>query len=100
MPLPQLGPWTLLRKFTVLSLCCFAVFGIALAQLLAHQIRDRALANTVASAQLLSGTLASQLEPSDLAGSMAPARQRSLDKALTQAQAQHRIARLKIWDRS
>jgi diguanylate cyclase (GGDEF)-like protein len=84
----------------VLSLCCFAAFGIALAQLLAHQIRDRALANTVASAQLLSGTLASQLEPTDLAGSMASARQRSLDKALTQAQAQHRIARLKIWDRS
>src|SRR5439155_14263544 len=43
MPLPGLGRWTLLRKFTVLSLVCFAALGIALSQLLAHQIRHRAL---------------------------------------------------------
>src|SRR4051812_34893588 len=102
MRLPAPARWTLLRKFTVLSLVCFAVLGVALSQLLAHQIRERALSNTVASAELLSGTIASsQLHPSDLAaGGMDPARARSLDAALAQARSDGRIARFKIWSRS
>jgi diguanylate cyclase (GGDEF)-like protein len=101
MRLPRVGSWTLLRKFTVLSLVCFAVLGVALAQLLAHQIRDRALSNTIASAELLSGTIAdSQLRPADLAsGRIDPVRLRELDAALAQAHAQNRIARFKIWSR-
>src|SRR5439155_11539207 len=102
MRLPRLGRWTLLRKFTVLSLVCFAALGIALSQLLAHQIRHRALSNTVASAQLLSSTIANgQLRPSDLSGApMDPARRAALDATFAQARAQDRIARLKIWSRS
>jgi diguanylate cyclase (GGDEF)-like protein len=102
MRLPRLGRWTLLRKFTVLSLVCFAALGIALSQLLAHQIRHRALSNTVASAQLLSSTIANgQLRPSDLSGApIDPARRRALDATFAQARAQNRIARLKIWSRS
>src|SRR3954447_13578416 len=78
MRLPAPGRWTLLRKFTVLSLVCFAALGVALTQLLAHQIRHRALSNTVSSAQLLSSTIANgQLRPSDLTGApMDPARRR------------------------
>jgi diguanylate cyclase (GGDEF)-like protein len=98
MRLPRVRDWTLLSKFTVLSLLCFAVLGVALSQLLAHQIRERALSNTVASAQLLSGTIAdTQLRKSDLTGRLSPARVRALDDALAQAQAQGRIARMKIW---
>jgi diguanylate cyclase (GGDEF)-like protein len=102
MRLPGIGRWTLLRKFTVLSLVCFAALGIALSQLLAHQVRQRALSNTVASAQLLSSTIANgQLRPSDLSGApMDPARRRALDATFAQARAQNRIARLKIWSRS
>src|SRR4051794_11534490 len=100
MRLPRVGDWTLLRKFTVLSLVCFAVLGIALAQLLAHDVRQRALSNTVASAELLSGTLAStELRPSDLTRGVGPARARALDEAVAQAQAQNRLARLKVWSR-
>jgi diguanylate cyclase (GGDEF)-like protein len=101
MRLSRVRRWTLLTKFTVLSLVCFAVLGVALSKLLAHQIRDRALSNTVASAELLSGTIAnSQLHPSDLAkGGMGPARTRALDAALAQARAQNRVARFKIWTR-
>jgi diguanylate cyclase (GGDEF)-like protein len=97
----RVGRWSLLTKFTVLSLVCFAALGIALSQLLAHQIRDRALRNTVASAELLSGTIAdSQLRPEDLHYGMAPARIRALDAALVQAKARNRIARFKIWGTS
>src|SRR4051794_37445001 len=97
----RVGRWSLLTKFTVLSLVCFAALGIALSQLLAHQIRNRALANTVASAELLSGTIANSLQPQDLTnGDRLPAaRIRELDDALAQAQAQHRVARFKIWSR-
>ncbi|MEA2418650.1 MAG: hypothetical protein QOE60_856, partial [Thermoleophilaceae bacterium] len=102
MRLPAPARWTLLRKFTVLSLVCFAALGVALSQLLAHQIRDRALSNTVASAQLLSSTIANgQLRPSDLAGKpMEPARRAALDATFAQARAQNRLARLKVWSRS
>src|SRR3954466_10766196 len=100
MRLPSPARWTLLRKLTVLSLVCFAALGVALAQLLAHQIRERALSNTVASAQLLSSTLAStQLDPGDLAHGVDPARASALDEAVAQARAQHRLARLKVWSR-
>jgi diguanylate cyclase (GGDEF)-like protein len=93
--------WTLLRKFTVLSLVCFAVLGVALSQLLAHQIRERALSNTVASAELLSGTIGSQLELADLTGAaMDPARVKALDVALAEARAKNRIARFKIWSKA
>ncbi len=97
---PRVGSWSLLTKFSVLSLVCFAALGVALSQLLAHQIRDRALKNTVASAELLSGTIAdSQLRPADLSGGgMDPARARVLDAALSQARARNRIARFKIWN--
>jgi diguanylate cyclase (GGDEF)-like protein len=86
----------------VLSLVCFAALGIALSQLLAHQIRDRALSNTVASAQLLSSTIANgQLRPSDLTGGrMDPVRALALDATIAQARSQNRIARLKIWSRT
>ena len=101
MRLPRIRSWSLLRKFTVLSLVCFAVLGIALAQLLAHQIRERALHNTVASAELLSGTIGSQLEPGDLnSGAMTPARVKALDHALAQAREENRIARFKIWSKA
>jgi diguanylate cyclase (GGDEF)-like protein len=102
MRLSRVRRWSLLRKFTVLSLVCFAVLGVALSQLLAHQIRQRALSNTVGSAELLSGTIASsQLRPSDLAaGGMEPARARALDAALAQARSEGRIARFKIWSRA
>src|SRR4051794_19384110 len=96
----RVGRWSLLTKFTVLSLVCFAALGIALSQLLAHQIRERALKNTVASAEILSGTVAdSQLEPTDLSGGgMDSSRARALDAALKQAKEQGRIARFKIWN--
>src|SRR3954471_17669868 len=98
---PRVGRWTLLTKFTMLSLLCFAALGVALSQLLAHQIRDRALSNTVESAELLSGTIAdSQLRPTDLHYGMDPARVRAIDAALKQAQAHDRIARFKIWNTS
>src|SRR3954465_6255698 len=102
MRLPSPARWTLLRKFTVLSLVCFAALGVALSQLLAHQIRQRALANTVASAQLLSSTIANgQLRPSDLAGKpIDPARRAALDATFAQARSQNRLARLKVWSRS
>ncbi|MEA2458622.1 MAG: hypothetical protein QOC95_1594 [Thermoleophilaceae bacterium] len=101
MRLPRFARWTLLRKFTVLSLVCLSVLGVALAQLLAHQIRDRALSNTVASAELLSGTIASsELHPSDIANGLSPARVRALDEALAQSRDQGRIARLKVWSPS
>ena len=102
MRFPRVGAWTLLRKFTVLSLVCFAVLGFALAQLLAHQVRHRALANTVASAELLSGTISNSLQPQDLTngGRLPQERITELDDALSQAQAQHRVARFKIWSRS
>src|SRR3954447_8576209 len=102
MRLPAPGRWSLLRKFTVLSLVCFAALGVALSQLLAHQIRHRALSNTVSSQQLLSSTIANgQLRPSDLTGApMDPARRRALDATFAQAHAQNRIARMKIWSRS
>jgi diguanylate cyclase (GGDEF)-like protein len=97
---PRIRQWTLLRKFTVLSLVCFAVLGFALAQLLAHEIRQRAVATTAGSAELLSSTIASTLlRPGDLAKGLDPARARTLDEAVAQARAQHRIARLKIWSR-
>src|SRR3954447_11731859 len=97
---PRVGRWSLLTKFSVLSLVCFAVLGIALSQLLAHQIRERALKNTVASAELLSGTIAaSQLEPADLEGrGMKATRAQAVDAALQQAKAEHRVARFKIWN--
>src|SRR4051794_35894607 len=98
----RVGRWSLLTKFTVLSLVCFAVLGVALSQLLAHQIRDRALKNTVASAELLSGTIAnSQLRPNDLTtgAGMDPARVRMLDAALKQARDQGKVARFKIWSK-
>src|SRR3954451_10213953 len=102
MRLPTPARWTLLRKFTVLSLVCFAALGVALSQLLAHQIRQRALANTVASAQLLSSTIANgQLRPSDLAGKpIDPARRAALDATFAQARSQNRLARLKVWSRT
>ena len=102
MRLPGLARWSLLRKFTVLSLVCFAALGVALSQLLAHQIRDRAMANTVASAELLSSTIANgQLRPADLSGApMDHARRAALDATFAQAQAQDRVARLKVWSRS
>jgi diguanylate cyclase (GGDEF)-like protein len=102
MRLPALARWTLLRKFTVLSLVCFAALGVALSQLLAHQIRDRSMANTVASAQLLSSTIANgQLRPSDLAGKPIDlTRLAALDATFAQAQTQHRLARLKVWSRT
>src|SRR3954451_3986482 len=102
MRLPAPARWSLLRKFTVLSLVCFAALGVALSQLLAHQIRDRAMANTVASAELLSSTIANgELRPSDLAGTpIDPARRAALDSTFAQAQAQNRVARLKVWSRS
>src|SRR3954449_3229140 len=102
MRLPAPARWTLLRKFTVLSLVCFAALGVALSQLLGHQIRERALSNTVASAQLLSSTIANgQLRPSDLTGRpMEPARRAALDATFAQARAQNRLARLKVWSRS
>jgi hypothetical protein len=101
MRFPRIRQWTLLRKFTVLSLACFAVLGIALAQLLAHEIRQRALSNTVSSAELLSSTLAStEIKPADLVNGMDAAGSRALDTAVAQAQAQHRIARLKIWSKT
>jgi diguanylate cyclase (GGDEF)-like protein len=102
MRLPRLGRWTLLRKFTVLSLVCFAALGVALSQLLAHQIRDRALSNTVGSAQLLSSTIANgQLRPADLSGErLSPARIKALDATFAEARSQNRIARLKVWSRS
>src|SRR3954471_3955951 len=102
MRLPALGPWSLLRKFTVLSLVCFAALGIALSQLLAHQIRERAKSNTVASAELLSSTIANgQLRASDLSGKrIDPARLAALDATFAQARAQNRVARLKVWNRS
>jgi diguanylate cyclase (GGDEF)-like protein len=102
MRLPAPARWSLLRKFTVLSLLCFAALGIALSQLLAHQIRDRAMSNTVASAELLSSTIANgQLRPSDLAGKpIDPARRAALDATFAQAQARHRVARLKVWSRT
>ncbi|MEA2413085.1 MAG: hypothetical protein QOC77_3646 [Thermoleophilaceae bacterium] len=97
---PRVGSWSLLTKFTVLSLLCFAALGVALSQLLAHQIRDRALSNSVASAELLSGTIADgQLKPTDMSGGgMDPARAQALDAALAQARAHNRIARFKIWN--
>src|SRR4051794_2097373 len=102
MRLPAPARWTLLRKFTVLSLVCFAALGVALSQLLAHQVRQRALSNTVASAQLLSSTIANgQLRPSDLSGKpIDPARLAALDATFAQARSQHRLARLKVWSRS
>jgi diguanylate cyclase (GGDEF)-like protein len=101
MRLSRVRRWTLLRKFTVLSLVCFAVLGVALAQLLAHQIRDRALKSTVASAELLSGTIGSQLEPRDLAGgAMDASRVKALDIALAQSRDEGSIARFKIWSRT
>src|SRR3954463_14458072 len=101
MRLPALARWTLLRKFTVLSLVCFGALGVALSQLLAHQIRQRALSNTVASAQLLSSTIANgQLRPSGLSGHpIDPARRAALDATVAQARGQNRIARMKIWSR-
>src|SRR4051794_37011403 len=102
MRLPAPARWTLLRKFTVLSLVCFAALGVALSQLLAHQVRQRALSNTVASAQLLSSTIANgQLRPSDLSGKpIDPARLAALDATFAQARTQHRLARLKVWSLS
>jgi diguanylate cyclase (GGDEF)-like protein len=101
MRLSRVRRWTLLRKFTVLSLLCFAVLGVALSQLLAHQIRDRALKSTVASAELLSGTIGSQLEPRDLAGgAMDASRVKALDSALEQARDKGSIVRFKIWSRT
>src|SRR5919206_3846457 len=102
MRLPAPARWTLLRKFTVLSLVCFTALGIALSQLLAHQVRDRAKSNTVASAELLSSTIANgQLRPSDLSGApIDPARLAALDSTFAQARAQNRLARLKVWSRS
>jgi diguanylate cyclase (GGDEF)-like protein len=102
MRLPAPARWTLLRKFTVLSLVCFAALGVALSQLLAHQIRERAMSNTVASAQLLSSTIANgQLRPSDLAGKpIDAARLAALDSTFAQARTQDRLARLKVWSRT
>src|SRR3954453_15427594 len=102
MRLPAPARWTLLRKFTVLSLVCFAALGVALSQLLAHQVRERALSNTVASAQLLSSTIANgQLRPSDLSGKpIDPARRTALDATFAQARSQNRLARLKVWSRT
>jgi diguanylate cyclase (GGDEF)-like protein len=102
MRLPALARWSLLRKFTVLSLVCFAALGVGLSQLLAQQIRERAMANTVASAELLSATIANgQLRPSDLSGApMDPARRAALDATVAQARSQNRVARLKVWSRS
>jgi diguanylate cyclase (GGDEF)-like protein len=100
-PLVRIGRWTLLSKFTALSLVCFALLGVVLAQVLAHQLRARALSNTVASAQLLSDVLVrTQLEPRDMTRGLAPARAQALDVAVDQARAQHRIARVKIWSRT
>ncbi len=101
MRLPRFSRWTLLRKFTALSLVCLSVLGVALAQLIAHQIHTRALSNTVASAELLSGTIASsQLHPSDLASGLSPTRVKQVDDALAQSRSQGRIARLKVWSTS
>jgi diguanylate cyclase (GGDEF)-like protein len=102
MRLPAFSRWTLLRKFTVLSLVCFAALGVGLSQLLAQQIRERAMANTVASAELLSGTIANgQLRPSDLSGApMDRARRAALDATFAQARSQNRVARLKVWSRT
>src|SRR3954447_8639427 len=101
MRLPAPARWTLLRKFTV-SLVCFAALGVALSQLLAHQVRERAKSNTVASAELLSSTIANgQLRPSDLSGApIDPTRLAALDATFAQARAQNRVARLKVWNRS
>jgi diguanylate cyclase (GGDEF)-like protein len=102
MRLPAPARWSLLRKFTVLSLVCFAALGVALSQLLAHQIRNRAMSNTVASAELLSSTIANgQLRPSDLAGKpIDAARRGALDATFAQARARNRVARLKVWSRT
>src|SRR4051794_22907532 len=96
----RVGRWSMLTKFTALSLVCFAALGVAPSQLLARQIRDRALQTTVRSAELLSGTIAdSQLEPADLSGGgMDPERARALDAALQQAKSKDRVARFKIWN--
>src|SRR3954469_4140082 len=97
-PLARAGRWTLLRKFTLLSLVCFALLGVALAQLLAHQIRARALSNATASAELLADVLGrTQLDPRDMERGVDPVRARKLDVAIDQARQQRRIERVKVW---
>jgi diguanylate cyclase (GGDEF)-like protein len=99
-PLARVGRWTLLLKFTILSLVCFALLGYGLAAELAHQIESRAMSNAVRSAELLSDVIVrTQLQPSDLTRGMAPSRVRALDVSISQAHAQGRIARVKIWGR-
>jgi diguanylate cyclase (GGDEF)-like protein len=93
--------WTLLRKFTILSLVCFALLGVGLSQLLANQIRQRSMSNAVASAQLLSDLVVrTELQPADLNQRVAPQRARRLNLAVGQARQRGRIVRLKVWNRS
>jgi diguanylate cyclase (GGDEF)-like protein len=100
-PFARIGHWTLLRKFTLLSFVCFAALGVALTQLLAHQIHQRALSSTVASAQLLADTIGrTALEPRDLEHGVSPRRAHALDVAIAQARAQGRIVRVKVWSRT
>jgi diguanylate cyclase (GGDEF)-like protein len=99
-PLVRVGRWTLLRKFTILSLVCFALLGYGLVRQLAHQIEARAMSNAVRSAELLSDVIArTQLQPGDLEHGISPARVHALDVSISQAHAQGRIARMKVWSR-
>lgn len=99
--LAGVGRWTLLRKFTLLSLVCFTLLGLALSQLLANRIHQRALSNTTASAQLLSDVaIRTRLSPGDFAHGVPPNRLRGLDAAVRQARDEGGIARVKVWSRA
>jgi diguanylate cyclase (GGDEF)-like protein len=92
---------SLLGRFSLLSLLLVAALGFGLAQLLRHQIHDRALANAEGAARLVAEVgIQSHLSPADLI--RAPTRRRldELDSVLASEQLPAAgVERVKVYDR-
>src|SRR5512143_1688525 len=92
----------LLGKFALASAVPLLVMGLVLGTYLAHRVRDRTLAQTAASAELIARVgFQSQITAQELQrGRLAGARKVALDKALASKRLEDGLARIKIWNRN
>ena len=97
----RLGRFSLLGKFTLLSLGCFIALGAALGQVLEAQVESHALNEAEAATEAAARTATkSLLAPNDLRLGIDDARMAALDAELKADTGNHTVQHAKVFDRS
>ena len=98
--LPGLRRTSLLLRFSLLSAACVILLGLGVGSYLDGQIRERAMADARARAELLADeAVRPLLARRDLATGVRGATRARLDAVVRSARGDGRLARVKIWNR-